>query len=65
VAFWLSLYLFERSWATMLGVSLGMMVYLGVPVVILDRFLLIKFFKQQALAEAAANAEHPPHPSRA
>ncbi len=65
VAFWLSLYLFERSWATMLGVSLGMMVYLGVPVVILDRFLLIRFFKQQALAEAAADADQPPHPFRA
>jgi hypothetical protein len=51
VAFWLSLYLFERSWATMLGVSLGLMVYLGVPVVLLDRFLLIKFFKEQAMLE--------------
>ena len=65
VAFWLSLYLFERSWATMLGVSLGMMVYLGVPVVVLDRFLLIRFFRQQALAEAAAEAEQPPHPFHA
>jgi len=64
VAFWLSLYLFERSWATMLGVSLGMMIYLGVPVVILDRFLLIKFFKRQALAADAheSDAEHPAQP---
>ena len=31
VAFWLSAYLFERSWATMLGVSVGFMVYLGTP----------------------------------
>jgi hypothetical protein len=46
VTFWLTLYLFERSWATMLGVSLGFMVYLGVPVVLLDRFLLIKYEKQ-------------------
>jgi len=46
VTFWLTVYLFERSWATMLGVSLGFMVYLGVPVVLLDRFLLIKHEKQ-------------------
>lgn len=43
VSFWISLYLFERSWATMLGVTLGFMVYLGGPIVLLDRFLLIRF----------------------
>lgn len=42
VAFWLSVYLFERSWATMLGTTLGFMVYLGPPVVLLDRFLLVR-----------------------
>jgi hypothetical protein len=47
VTFWLTLYLFERSWATMLGVSLGFMVYLGGPVVLLDRFLLVKHTKQR------------------
>ncbi len=46
VTFWLTVYLFERSWATMLGVSLGFMVYLGVPVVLLDRLLLVKYEKQ-------------------
>lgn len=46
VTFWLTVYLFERSWATMLGVSLGFMVYLGGPVVLLDRFLLLKYAKQ-------------------
>jgi hypothetical protein len=48
VSFWISLYLFERSWATMLGVTLGYMVYLGGPIVLLDRFLLIRFSAQQA-----------------
>jgi hypothetical protein len=43
VSFWLSAYLFERSWATMLGVTVGFMVYLGLPTVLLDRFLLIKY----------------------
>jgi hypothetical protein len=47
VSFWLSLYLFERSWATLLGVALGFMVYLGGPIVLLDRFLLIKYVGQQ------------------
>jgi hypothetical protein len=43
VSFWVSLYLFERSWATMAGVTVGFMVYLGGPIVLLDRFLLIRF----------------------
>lgn len=50
VAFWLSAYLFERSWATMLGVSVGFMVYLGTPTVLLDRFLLVRFARDQAAA---------------
>ena len=48
VSFWLSVYLFERSWATMLGVTVGFMVYLGAPIVLLDRFLLIQFAAKQA-----------------
>ena len=47
VSFWSSLYLFERSWATMLGVTVGFMVYLGGPMLLLDRFLLIQYGKQQ------------------
>jgi hypothetical protein len=42
VAFWLSVYLFERSWATWMGVTVGFMVYLGAPVVLLDRFLMVR-----------------------
>ncbi|HKB14042.1 MAG TPA: hypothetical protein VKD69_25430, partial [Vicinamibacterales bacterium] len=48
VAFWLSVYLFERSWATMLGTTMSLMVYLGPPVVLLDRFLLVRFNLDQA-----------------
>jgi hypothetical protein len=48
VSFWISIYLFERSWATMMGVTVGFMVYLGIPMVLLDRFLLIKATAQQA-----------------
>jgi hypothetical protein len=42
VTFWMSVYIFERSWATMLGIAVGFMVYLGGPTVLLDRFLLIR-----------------------
>jgi hypothetical protein len=38
-AFWLSLYLFERSWIKTLGLSVTVMVYLGTAVVLLDRLL--------------------------
>jgi hypothetical protein len=48
VSFWISVYLFERSWATMLGVTVGFMVYLGGPIVLLDRFLLIQYTAKQA-----------------
>jgi hypothetical protein len=51
VSFWIAVYLFERSWATMLGVSLGFMVYLGVPMVLLDRFLLIRFDASQSAGD--------------
>jgi hypothetical protein len=47
VAFWLSVYLFERSWATMLGSTMSLMIYLGPPVVLLDRFLLVRFTADQ------------------
>lgn len=51
VAFWLSVYLFERSWATSLGVTVGFMVYLGAPMVVLDRFLLARLTDQRASGE--------------
>ena len=34
----------------MLGVSVGFMVYLGTPTVLLDRFLLVRFARDQAAA---------------
>jgi hypothetical protein len=52
VSFWISVYLFERSWATMLGVTVGFMVYLGGPIVLLDRFLLIQYTAKQADVDA-------------
>ena len=48
VVFWLAVYLFERSWATMLGQALSFFIYLGPPVVLLDRFLLMRFTVDQS-----------------
>jgi len=59
VAFWMSLYLFERSWATMLGTSLGMMVYLGAPVFFLDRFLLLNYEKHRREQEPMLYSDQP------
>jgi hypothetical protein len=42
VTFWLGLYLFERSWARTLGESLALIVYVGLPLLLVDRVLLIK-----------------------
>jgi hypothetical protein len=40
VIFWLSLYLFERSWINMLGLSLTLIAYLGSATFLIDRLLL-------------------------
>jgi hypothetical protein len=45
----------------MLGVTIGFMVYLGGPIVLLDRFLLIQYSAKQAAAGgefALTPAEH-------
>ena len=53
LTFWLSLYLFERSWATELGVSVGLFVYLGVPTILLDRFLMVRVERERQTDFAA------------
>jgi hypothetical protein len=42
VIFWLSLYLFERSWAKNLGLTITLMVYLGGFVYLIDQWLLMR-----------------------
>jgi hypothetical protein len=42
VLYWLTLYLFERSWAKMLGLSITLMVYLGGLVYLVDQWLLMR-----------------------
>ncbi|PYR73742.1 MAG: hypothetical protein DMF87_24790, partial [Acidobacteria bacterium] len=42
VTYWLALYLFERSWAKMLGLTITLMVYLGGLVYLVDQWLLMR-----------------------
>lgn len=53
VVFWLSLYLFERSWVRTLGLSITLLVYLGPLTLVLDRIVLSKI---RARRRRAANA---------
>jgi hypothetical protein len=39
VVFWLTLYLFERSWVKTLGLAGTLLVYLGLPALVLDQYL--------------------------
>lgn len=41
--FWINLYMFERSWAKMLGILVTMLVYVGLVAFLLDRWLLIRY----------------------
>ena len=59
VTFWLSVYLFERSWATSLGVTVGFMVYLGAPVVMLDRFLMVRVSANQSRRDGTLLFDQP------
>jgi hypothetical protein len=53
VIFWLSLYLFERSSANIIGFALSYMVYLGVPAIALDRFLYLKHEREDEVRRFA------------
>lgn len=56
VAFWLGLFLFERSWANFIGFSLTIYVYVGVAALLLDRFLLIRFEAGASQPDARTHA---------
>jgi hypothetical protein len=56
VVFWLSLYLFERSWAKTLGLTLTMMVYLGGLSFLIDRWLLLRAGRDD---QSAAESQQP------
>jgi hypothetical protein len=59
VVFWMNLYLFERSWAKTMGLTLTMMVYLGGLSFLLDRWLLMR----ERRVEDDGTAEPPHHPA--
>lgn len=42
VVFWLALYLFERSWSNTLGTAMSLLVYLALPIAVIDDFLLVR-----------------------
>jgi hypothetical protein len=46
VVYWLALYLFERSWAKTLGLTITLMVYLGGFVYLLDQWLVMRRAQQ-------------------
>ena len=62
VIFWLGLYLFERSTANMVGYAMSLIIYLGVPAVILDKLLATGSAPRSAglayLAPDAPDATH-------
>jgi hypothetical protein len=49
VIFWLALYLFERSWIKTLGFSFTLMIYMGISVYVLDRYLMSRRSRRSRL----------------
>jgi hypothetical protein len=56
VVFWLSLYLFERSWVKTLGLSATLILYLGGATLVLDRFLLWRLRVRTGAARGRSRA---------
>jgi hypothetical protein len=48
VVFWMSMYLFERSWANVLGMAASLIMYVGLPIAMLDHVLVVKRKKRDA-----------------
>lgn len=48
VVFWMSMYLFERSWANLLGMAASLVIYVGLPITLLDHFLVVKQKRRDA-----------------
>ena len=62
VIFWLSLYLFERSWINMLGLSLTLIAYLGGVTLLVDRYLLSRRAAPRAARRTGALPTRPRRP---
>lgn len=53
VIFWLSLYLFERSWVKTLGLSGTLLIYIGGPTLLLDYYMSRSERRVQQMVQAA------------
>ena len=61
VVFWVSLFQFERSWGKMIGDALSLLIYLSIPVGLIDRFFVPKRFAAKGLdAGLGAVVDGPP-----
>ena len=58
VIFWLALYLFERSWANTLGNAVSLLVYLAIPVALIDDFLLVRFVQRRRANQPRPQPEY-------
>jgi hypothetical protein len=61
VVFWLTLYVFERSWVKTLGLSVTLMVYLGGFTYLLDQYLLLRRAQMDVTARAHDALLNTPH----
>jgi hypothetical protein len=59
VIFWLSLYLFERSWIKTLGFSLTLMIFVGSSMFVLDRYMMSRRSRRRRLLGLAEPATSP------
>jgi hypothetical protein len=62
VIFWLSLYLFERSWINMVGLSLTLIAYLGGATLVIDRLLSWRRSSGGPVPSGARSLRVPPRP---
>jgi hypothetical protein len=63
VVFWTSMYLFERSWGNVLGTAASLVIYVGLPITLLDRFLVTKRKKRETqLTEESFSGYFDPRP---
>ena len=56
ILFWVSLYLFERSWVKTLGLAATLLLFLGGAVFLLDQFLLYRASKRKPSTELVPSA---------
>jgi hypothetical protein len=61
VVFWMSMYLFERSWANVLGMAASLIMYVGLPIAMLDHVLVANRRKHEQILDPSFSAYFDPH----